>query len=224
MKFIAFLVSILLLVACATPAQVTQLGPNTYQATPGDAAFGSASQTIGDKPTLVCAEFGKKPLVQTISPNGDVVFSCLDEDNPEYIDADHMPMPGYVWENPTGQVAVEQNFFLAITPEPVSEGLEGPWTGNIGPFLVTMKLQSDGYGLFCYSYGTADVLQKAKFSEGAIQIEDGTKLILKEQKPESITVYATTVYTTYGTDKDTMLYTDSDYENASGYCAKALNK
>jgi hypothetical protein len=110
------------------------------------------------------------------------------------------------------------NNFVATTPEPVPKGLDGPWTGNMGPYLVTMKLQSDGYGLFCYSYGTADVLQKVKFSEGTIQIQDGTKLILKEQKPDSITVYAP-----YAAGKDTVLYTDLDYRNASGYCAKELN-
>ncbi|WP_166262172.1 hypothetical protein [Marinobacter salicampi] len=40
----------------------------------------------------------------------------------------------------------------------------------------------------------------------------------KEQEPESITVYAP-----YAAGKDTVLYTDPDYKNASGYCAKALN-
>jgi len=110
------------------------------------------------------------------------------------------------------------NNFVAVTPQQVPEGLAGPWTGNMGPYLVTMKLQPDGYGLFCYSYGTADVLQKIKFLSGKIQIQDGTKLILKEQNPESITVYAP-----YATGKDTLLYTDPDYKNASGYCAKALN-
>ncbi|WP_414727853.1 J517_1871 family lipoprotein [Zhongshania aliphaticivorans] len=110
------------------------------------------------------------------------------------------------------------NNFVAITPESVPAGLAGSWTGNMGPYLVTMTWQSDGYGLFCYSYGTADVLQKVKFSEGKIQIQDGTKLILKEQNPESITVHAP-----YAAGKDTVLYTDPDYKNASGYCAKALN-
>jgi hypothetical protein len=110
------------------------------------------------------------------------------------------------------------NNFVAITPQQVPEDLAGSWTGNMGPYLVTMKLQPDGYGLFCYSYGTADVLQKIKFSSGKIQIQDGTKLILKDQNPESITVYAP-----YAAGKDTLLYTDPDYKNASGYCAKALN-
>ncbi|WP_049784509.1 J517_1871 family lipoprotein [Marinobacter adhaerens] len=110
------------------------------------------------------------------------------------------------------------NNFVAITPEPVPEGLAGSWTGNMGPYLVTMKWQSDGHGLFCYSYGTADVLQKLKFSGGKIQIQDGTKLILKEQNPESITVYAP-----YAAGKDTVLLTDPDYKNASGFCAKAVN-
>ncbi|QCF24830.1 J517_1871 family lipoprotein [Hydrocarboniclastica marina] len=110
------------------------------------------------------------------------------------------------------------NNFVAITPEPVPDGLVGSWTGNMGPYLVSMKWQSDGHGSFCYSYGTADVLQKVKFSEGTIQIQDGTKLILKEQNSESITVHAP-----YAAGKDTILYTDPDYKNASEYCAKALN-
>lgn len=111
------------------------------------------------------------------------------------------------------------NNFVAIIPEPVPEGLVGSWTGNMGPYLVSMKWQTDGHGSFCYSYGTADVLQKVKFSENTIQIQDGTKFLLKEQNSESITIYAP-----YAVGKETILYTDPDYKNASAYCAKAFNK
>ena len=82
-----------------------------------------------------------------------------------------------------------------------------------------MQWQADGYGLFCYSYGTADVLQKMKFSEGRIHIQDGTKLELKEYSSESMTLHAP-----YFAGKDSVLYPDPDFRNASVYCAKALNR
>lgn len=49
-------------------------------------------------------------------------------------------------------------------------------------------------------------------------MQDGSKPILKEQEPESITVYAP-----YAAGRDTVLYADPDYKIASGYCANALN-
>lgn len=110
------------------------------------------------------------------------------------------------------------NNFVTIKPEPIPRGLAGTWSGSMGPYLVSMKWQADGHGLYCYSYGTADVLEKLKFSAGVIYNQSGTKLELKESKPESITVF-----TPYFVGDSYILYSDPDYRNASPYCAKALN-
>jgi hypothetical protein len=97
MKFILLVISVTLLAACSG-TKVTQLGPNTYQATPGQDKFLDLKKTVGDTPTKVCAKFGKKPLAQTISGNGVIVFKCLDEDDPEYVDIDYSFVPDVVIE------------------------------------------------------------------------------------------------------------------------------
>ncbi len=110
------------------------------------------------------------------------------------------------------------NNFVAIIADPVPGDWVGTWTGNMGPYLVSMQWQPDGYGRFCYSYSTANVLQKIKFSEGGIYIQDGTKLELKEYSAKSVIVHAP-----YFAGKESIFYPDPDFRNASEYCAKALN-
>ncbi|MDP6436310.1 MAG: hypothetical protein QF790_06620 [Gammaproteobacteria bacterium] len=93
MKFILLVIGISVLAACTSPTSVTQLGPNTYQATPGTDTWDHTRQTVGDTPTKVCAKIGKKSLVTNISGNGAVVFRCLDENDPEYRDIDYEIAP-----------------------------------------------------------------------------------------------------------------------------------
>jgi hypothetical protein len=109
------------------------------------------------------------------------------------------------------------NNFISITPEPVPSGLEGVWSGDMGPYLASMQWQADGHGLFCYSYGTANVLQKVKFAADVFYIEDGTRLELKEQGDQSVTVHAS-----YAVGQDTVLHVDPDYQLASAFCGNAL--
>ena len=109
------------------------------------------------------------------------------------------------------------NNFVGITPESVPVELVGTWTGNMGPYLVSLQWQQDGYGHFCYSYGTADVLQKIKFSGGKIFIQDGTRLEIKEHTKQLMTVHAS-----YFAGKDSKLYSDPEFRKASAFCAEAL--
>ena len=109
------------------------------------------------------------------------------------------------------------NNFVAIDPESLPESLVGTWTGNMGPYLVSLKWMADGRGLFCSSYGTADYIQKIKYSQGEILIQDGTKLQIRDHTTELMTVYAP-----YYAGKESLLYADSNFQHASAYCANAL--
>lgn len=110
------------------------------------------------------------------------------------------------------------NNFVGTSPEPVPSILESTWTGSMGPYIVSMQWKPNGYGLFCYSYGTADVLQKVKFTNGEFLIQDGTKLKLGEHSKDKMIVRSP-----YFSGKDSVLYADSQLRNASAYCAKALS-
>ena len=47
------------------------------------------------------------------------------------------------------------NKFVSITPQAAPKSLVGIWTGSMGPYLTSFSFKDDGYGVFCYSYGTA---------------------------------------------------------------------
>ena len=112
---------------------------------------------------------------------------------------------------------MSNNNFVGIVPDKTPLGLSGVWTGSMGPYLASMLWQQNGYGYLCYSYGTANVVQKVKYKEGVLFIQDGTKLVVEQVTKQSVTVHAP-----YFAGKDTVFYTDLGYQNASPFCAKAL--
>lgn len=110
------------------------------------------------------------------------------------------------------------NKFVTITPQIAPASLVGIWSGNMGPYLVSFSFKEDGYGLYCYSYGTADVIQKVKYSNDIIYIQDGTKLDIKISTNDSFVV--NTNY--FGGSKSTF-YKDKNLKEASQFCSSKLN-
>ena len=109
------------------------------------------------------------------------------------------------------------NKFTSIIPEsPPKQGV-GIWTGTTGPYLVTMKLNQDGTGSYCYSYGTSDVNQKIKFLNNQIYIQDGTKLSLEGVEHNSVQLNAK-----YYAGHKSTLYSDNNLKEASSFCADKL--
>jgi hypothetical protein len=82
------------------------------------------------------------------------------------------------------------NKFVSITPQAAPKSLVGIWTGSMGPYLTSFSFKDDGYGVFCYSYGTADVLQRVKYANNIIYNQDGTKLEIKESTNDLLVVNA----------------------------------
>ena len=109
------------------------------------------------------------------------------------------------------------NKFVSIAPQKTPEALIGIWSGNMGPYLTSFSFKSDGYGVFCYSYGTADVIQKVKYSNNIIYIQDGTKLDVETFSTSSFIVNANY----FGGNKSTF-YNDKNLKEASQFCASKL--
>ena len=109
------------------------------------------------------------------------------------------------------------NKFVSITPQVAPESLVGVWSGNMGPYLASFSFKGAGYGIFCYSWGTADVIQKVKYSNNIIYIQDGSKLEIKESNNDLLVVNANYL----GGNKSTF-YKDKDLKEASQYCANKL--
>ncbi|WP_051326886.1 J517_1871 family lipoprotein [Aliagarivorans taiwanensis] len=110
------------------------------------------------------------------------------------------------------------NQFVSISPQATPKSLVGNWTGNMGPYLTTFSFENDGYGVFCYSYGTANVIQKIKYATNIIYIQDGTKLELKSMDVNSF--IANSIY--FGGNESTF-YKDTALREASQFCASQLS-
>ncbi|AOY88672.1 hypothetical protein BKP64_11085 [Marinobacter salinus] len=112
---------------------------------------------------------------------------------------------------------MQNNNFVQVKPETIPKEMVGLWSGNMGPYLVSMRWEQDGYGLFCYSYGSADVLQRIKYSSAQIHIQDGTKLEVEAFSQSDLTLRSPY----FGSTKSVLL-SDPTLKEASLFCSEKL--
>lgn len=110
------------------------------------------------------------------------------------------------------------NNFVSVAPQVAPDTLVGIWSGNMGPYLTSFSFKVDGHGIFCYSYGTADVVQRVKYSKNVIYIQNGTKLEIKENTKDSLVVNAN-----YFGGSESKFYKDKDLKEASQFCSNKLS-
>ena len=82
------------------------------------------------------------------------------------------------------------NNFISIQPETPPDVLEGNWTGSMTAWLVTIKLNKNGEGVYCYSAPTKTGVQKVKYAQNKIWIQDGTKFEILKANKNQITLKA----------------------------------
>lgn len=109
------------------------------------------------------------------------------------------------------------NKFASIAPKAAPETLVGIWSGSMGPYLTSFIFKEDGHGVFCYSWGTADVLQKVKYSNNIIYMQDGFKLEIKTSTSEFLVVNAS-----YFGSNESIFYKDNHLKEASLFCSSKL--
>lgn len=104
------------------------------------------------------------------------------------------------------------------TIEPKATDLSGYWSGSGGPWLVTVKFNSDGTGLMCQSYNGKDILDKIKVVDDVIYNQNNLKLKITSKTSEGLTLKANYYMgATFNFTPDPLL------KNASPYCENALN-
>lgn len=109
------------------------------------------------------------------------------------------------------------NKFVSISPQPLGNVYtESIWTGNNGPYLITLILHNDGTGVMCSSYQTRNSLEKTKYNDGILYDQSGgrTKLSLNGNNLIGNSPY-------FGA-KTIIFYRDNDLKEASIYCKKAI--
>ena len=57
------------------------------------------------------------------------------------------------------------NQYMNVTPMLSKNEMVGIWSGSVGPFAVTYKIEKDGTGLSCSSWNGKDTLEKIKIND-----------------------------------------------------------
>lgn len=115
--------------------------------------------------------------------------------------------------SPTSDM-LNNNFTTII---PADNSINGYWSGNNGPYLVTFKFNGDGTGLMCSSYGDSNTLEKLKITNGVMYMQNGLKQTILESSENNLTLkvnYLGSAKFNYKPDPKLI--------NASPYCEKNL--
>ena len=70
--------------------------------------------------------------------------------------------------------------FSTVKAEAPPGDLAGNWSGNVGPFKANFKIDRDGTGLFCYSRGKLNKVEKVKYYNDVIYTQRKTSVIIKK--------------------------------------------
>ncbi|USP38786.1 J517_1871 family lipoprotein [Acinetobacter sp. XS-4] len=102
--------------------------------------------------------------------------------------------------------------------QPSTPSVSGIWTISIGPSISTIKLDSDGNGVFCDDTSGHVVFNKVKYANNMIYIQNGMTLEVKHLNKDILEAR-----TTLSASSSNMIYkADNDLEAASLKCAKEI--
>lgn len=74
---------------------------------------------------------------------------------------------------------MRNNNFIGTLPLDAPSILHGFWTGNVGQFTITYKINPDGTGFHCMSpSGPNSPISKVKYIGGAILSQAGTRMVI----------------------------------------------
>jgi len=109
------------------------------------------------------------------------------------------------------------NDFPSIRAVSPPTSMVGTWTGSMGPYLSTLRLDASGTGLLCSSWNGKDSISRIKFDGQQIRSQDGGRLNVARASQESMAVTAP-----YYGGADYSLRKDGSLTEASYFCAQQL--
>ena len=108
------------------------------------------------------------------------------------------------------------NQYMEHSAESVPAEMAGDWTGTSGPYLMTLRLNTDGTGALCNSYGASNYLQAVKYRGGMLYVQDGTRLGLTGSGDSLVGMAP------YSGSKPIRFMRDEGLKHAPPYCKTAL--
>ena len=70
--------------------------------------------------------------------------------------------------------------FSTVDAKHAPVNLVGNWSGKVGPFKSNFRINKDGNGLFCYSSGKLNKVEKIKYSHNVIYTQRDTSVNIEE--------------------------------------------
>jgi len=85
--------------------------------------------------------------------------------------------------------------------------------------LLTLKINEDGAGLYCYSLNENNALGRLKYDGQKLVFQSSTTASVREIRPNAIVIRSD-----YTFSRDSILRRDSGLAEASPYCANAIQE
>jgi len=109
------------------------------------------------------------------------------------------------------------NNFPAIVAVPVPTAMAGTWTGSMGYYLTTTKINADGTGVMCASWNGRDSLNPLKYDGKEVRYADSSRVTVKSLNSKIMVVRAN-----YYFGADYTLHRDDELKQAAPYCIEKL--
>lgn len=85
--------------------------------------------------------------------------------------------------------AMKNNQYSQIDPSSPPQEIVGTWTGTSGPYLMTIRVDQDGRGLYCSSWHTNESINNLKYSGGRLYFPDGMTMTAATEGGQLIASY-----------------------------------
>lgn len=108
------------------------------------------------------------------------------------------------------------NRFAEIVPDPAPPEFVGTWTGSNGPYLMTVRINVDGTGLYCSTSGVNDALGRIKIKGDHIYYPEGGRMALSMDGDVMVGAHD------YQGAPAARFVRDDDLVEAAPYCAENL--
>lgn len=89
----------------------------------------------------------------------------------------------------------------------------------MGPYLLTLQLESDGTGLYCYSWNEKHAVNRIKYDGERLVFQDGSMASIIEAAPDKLIIRPD-----YSHASRSTLSPDEGLAEASPYCANAVKE
>lgn len=102
----------------------------------------------------------------------------------------------------------------AVSP---GDAMVGTWTGSMSAYLLTLKINEDGTGLYCYSWNEKHAVNRMKYDGEGLVFQDGSMASIIDLVPDKLIIRPDYSHASRAT-----LRPDEGLVEASPYCAKAM--